>query len=329
MQIKTPFGIINENEIKQLESISDNLQSIIDSAELFFQDTAEINKVSGKLYFDLFDSLLEINNYIDDKDKLFCLVDFLIQSPYTDIEIDLKEIEENGENTFLVDDSDFLVLLPDEVRVNTIDYIESSLDDLGIKDLLGDRLTNQIYTNSDLLSDVGKDELQTFYEDDTKNQLEELELEEENEEPDEDIPYLNELHQEMVQNNIMEEPEWDEEPEDPETKEWEDWNTDYFNQISEIEQEITVKFDEMVKKRLEDYDEPVEWMIDNFGEEFLKEYIDRASVDIFDNRKIAGWLFDNDETSPGNELSSYDNLENIHSCKYYSKDLEYHIFRRD
>lgn len=308
----TLLTMINDEDVKKM------IENRIETANLFFVNEVQLDfdgkekKYKENFILDILD-----NNIIDGEGvtRSYALIEFDSNIILTSIE---QTSEFNSEFSFECETKEesqtWLILTDDEADAETVNYIESVIEDVGLFELIGDDpgILQYILNNDDLFDgDYFKDMMLEV----SERYIEDIENEDINDNP-EDGEYLNRLHEEMVEAGVLEEPEW---PKDPD---------ELHQAVEEIKDEIEDKKEEFAVKRDEDYKSGVEWYRDNFGDEELAEFL-KNNPRLIDNRSIAIWLFKNDYTNRGNELASYDGVEQYIDVMIKGKKYKYYLYRTD
>ena len=316
MIIKTEYGSINSDSIEGNSEGAEFLKGHADAAEIFFAEEIDVEIDND----DIRDSIIEviIDNKFDYPERALALADEMGKT------FDMIEESDWGNNKiFIVDDDgeeEWMVMTDDEADIATKERIENSLDDIGMFELFNENLQMTILENNDLVDNAWFDE---YMEEDTRSYIDEIANESTEDEPEEG-DYLNRLHEELCNLSILSEPDYPELP-DEDDDDYDKMKEEYDEYLDELKDIIESNKEVYVEQRLGEYDSGVEWYRDNFGDESLKEIV--QNHDLADNEKIAEWVFDNEYTTRGNEISSYDGAEFEANIDYKGENYWFYLYR--
>ena len=316
MIIKTKYGTIDSDSIKGNSEGAKFLKDNANAAEIFFADDIKID-------------LDEENNDIKDS-----VIELLIENKYTyperalaladETDTSFDEIKESdwgdGKIFDKGTDEEWLVLTDDEADKAAVENFENTLDEVGMFELFNENLQNLILENDELIDNAWFDE---YMEENTRNYVDEIENESVNDEPEEG-DYLNRLHEELCNAGIIDEPEYPELP-DEDDENYDKMKEKYDNYIDKLNDIIEDNKEKYVDTMISNYDNGVEWYRDNFRDDALKDVVENN--DLADNKKIAEWVFDNDYTTRGNELASYDGTELEINVDYKGENYWFYLYR--
>jgi len=312
MIIKTVYGEVESDDLSQFDipkAALDFIEKRVEAVSLFFAEELDLTDIDEK-ETELIQEIMEIAvaEGFDDPPKAFALCEFT-EEPLADIT--------DRDGTYSVGGHDYYVLTDEEATAEAIDRAKSNIDDMGLE-LFGEDNQEYVVTNF-----VKTDWFDDALEESNRSYAEDIQGE-----SAEDDRYVNRLHEEMVQMEVMEEPEYPAEPDegdfdseeeyDEAYSEWEDKVSDF---KTDLESEVEGNIDAYVKKRNEEYPNSVKYWIDNMGmEDTVKTIKEQKLLDV---NKAAAWVVDTDGRG---SISSYDGEEHEHTVTYKGKKYTFYIF---
>ena len=284
MKIITPYGTAELDDIDNY-GLSDDAAAYLKqhkaAVELFFGDEIELSSedVDELNYIQEIVEIVIIEGEFTEPERAFALASFL--------DIEINDISEIDSNNFKAECNEYYVLNEDEADEKALEMQKNLLDDIGVEGL-NEWARNYVYETFVDTSwfDYIMKENNESYANDIKD-----------ESASDDI-YVNRLHEEMVEKNIMSEPEWpdendftheveefdEEEPEQSDfddENEWQDAYTEWENNKTEFEEEqdrLVSEMEEEYERAKEDYkselESEVENNIDDFVESLNSDYDD-------------------------------------------------------
>jgi hypothetical protein len=292
-----------------IPELKDDLDQLINAAELFFQDEIAIDEDDDTLNEKLFDALIDIQ---EDPARFKALYEFIRDD--NDIQFNNFSKAEWGNHNYDVDGVGiFMVLTDEEADVEHKEYEKDLINDIGVRGAFSSNMIDEILDDPELI-DV---EWFRGYMDDYNYQTA-IEMQEYSEFPSSN--YVNELHEKLVAYNIMEEPEW------PEYEEGSEHEDAIEKLRQKYEKEAEGYIDEYVEAVGKEYDNSAEWYKENFGLEEFKDMVD--DNDLWEIDKIIDYVTDNRYVDRAT-LASYDGEESFWKTTYKNKDYEFYIYQMD
>jgi len=271
MEIKTNYGTIDYEDIELFDLSKETIAFIEkqkEAAEIFFGN--EIDLIDVDIKFDEeIKELAEVaiaENKFTNPAKAFALSEYT-EEPLTDIE----EASYN-EGEFNIGDDHYLVLTDEEADAYAKDRVKDLLDDIGIEGL-SESAKEYIYENC--VDTKWFDEVMAEHNDSYAYEIKEESSSDEN-------VYVNRLHEEMVERNIMEEPDWPEE----EDYESEDFVREEFSELEpdaddfDTDEEYSDAYDEW-EQREKEFDEEQDRLEEEWDEE--QERLEEDNSNRFDD----------------------------------------------
>jgi len=322
MIVKTPLGTINMNDIEIGGEIGKLIKNHIDAALMFFSSETTIKEedLTDELMSELYMALADDEYW--NSSRAFAVIMHVKDNLNSEVDVNnlssiynsIDEFDYEGEGTFLV-------LTDEEADTKVLEHIESLLDDIGIFEAFPDNMVESILAEDSL---IDRSWFEPIMQDNNYDYVQEIENEAVNEQPQFNEP-INRLHEELIENNLMDEPEWPEEPEDEDSDEWSEWQSEMMQLYEETLQECEQNKDDYIEILNNQYDSAIEWYREHFGDEALSDIVKRHNL--LYNDKIAKWVFDHGYTNRGDELASYDGQEWEISFKFNGKDFDYYIYQ--
>jgi hypothetical protein len=310
MNIITNEGDISYDDLSNFH-LSDKAKTLIDNlkhgSDIFF--STEIN-LSNMTDFD--DEIKEIEGIAIIENKYG---EFSEPARAVALSVHLDDssvtIDEISSNEFETDEGDYIVYLEDEADDKALDMAKDSFEENGVLHLTDWAKTHVLenFVNSDWFDDA-MEEYHTSYAYDIKNDSGTTD------------EYINRLHEEMVDNDVLDYPEWPDE-DDYESEEDFDKATASFKSKLETDVENDDNITEFVTTLNDGYDNGIEYWTSNLGSESFNETV--TDNDLIDTEAAAKWMVDTDGRA--NYLSYYDGEEYEVSSKYKGKEEFYVIYR--
>lgn len=352
MKIITNDGNLNVEDLDQFE-ISIETREFIDSQTealaMFFSEEIDLTQmdledlgIDEKIIEELENCANALNKF-ENIERALAISEFL-STPLADIEESSYD-----ENLFVCGNEEYLVLTDSEADDRALQSVKDLIDDIGITGF-GEPAKSYAFDNF----------VQTEWFDEAMHEYNESYAYDIKSESASE-PYLNRLHEEMVEKGILEEPEWPDEDDfeseefdeeepieddfDSEEEfeeahnEWESAKEEFEEENSnstkyedaraayesELESDIDNAMESFIEALDNDYDDGLDYYEQNFG----KEEIAAAATNnnLFDEDAFAEWLVN--ENGRGTELNSYNGGEDSITITYSGEDLEFFIYRRN
>lgn len=305
MKIKTQYGEIDSNHpLMNDKTISKDLNNLLDAAELFFQDEVttyhdeELGQKIFTAWAGTFDAPMRVG-----------ALQLFLDCPFSDI-----EKSDWGTFTYDVDGfGSYMILTDGEADKEHREYEKSLADDIGIRGMFNTNVIDQILEEPDL---VDVEWFRGYMEDSNWEYANDIQHESNFPQSD----YVNRLHEELCQNNLMEEPEWPTYEDGPEHEE----EVEKLRQ--QYEEEAESKIQDYADFMSKDYENPGQWFKDHFGDEEFKDKVD--DNDLWEVEKIIDWAIDMGYAERGN-LASYDGVENDQYIEMNGKKENFFIYQVD
>lgn len=237
-----------------------------------------------------------------DPSRAFAIIELLNGS--------FDDLEEKNDVTFEFEGGEYKVLTDDEADEEWKSYLEDLVSQMDIDDL-SDGVSSHIYANC-----VDGDWFDRMMNDSNTDYANEFK----NEDASSD-EYINRLHEEMVSEGILDEPEWPEEPEDEE--QYDEYEAEKEKYKEELEKEIDSKFDDYVESLNSNYDSGIDYFKENFGD---KEFTRTARENnLIDEDAVVKYLINIGDR--GQDIGYYDGEENDVTFTYRGETYQYFIYR--
>jgi len=320
MIVKTPLGTIDMNDVEIGGEIGKLIKNYIDAALMFFSNEVVIKDedLTDKLMSELYMALADNSIWRDNRGfgVLMHIKDNLHE------EVEIYNLSKSYDDYYDYDGiGTFLIVDEEEADTKTIEHIESLLDDIGIFEAFPDHMIESILSEDSL---IDKSWFESIMQDSNYDYVHEIKNESVNDHPVFNEP-INRLHEELIENNLMDEPEWPEEPEDEDSDEWNEWREEMSSMYEKIYKDCENNIDEYIEILNNQYDSAIEWYREHFGDETLSEIV--KSHDLLYNDRIAKWVVDHGYTNRGNELASYDGQEWEVSFEFDGTKYDYFIYQ--
>jgi hypothetical protein len=314
MEITTDHGRIDSEELIEYgvsEKALDFIKKSIHASEIFFSDKVDLRNYEGDEKF---------NNEVEEITQI-ALIENKFSAPararaLSELTGDsLEDIEEINSTQFSIDGADYVVLTDNEADEEALERAKSFFEDMGVENM-SEHAKQHVYDNF----------VHTKWFDDVMEENNRSYAYDIKEEKADNDTYLNRLHEEMVQRDVIPAPEWPEESdfenEDGELDEesYEEARSKYEDEMLDI---IEDSIEDFVQTMNEDYDDGVDYFKQTFGDSELADAI--TEHDLVDDDAVVRWLIDSD----GREtyLAPYDNNEEVERVTYRGKDYEFYIYR--
>lgn len=297
MIILTKYGEVDFDDLNKFELSKEAIEYLNNrknASEIFFSSEIDLTDESEE-FDDLIQEIAIIaiaENKFAIPEKAFAISEFL--------NVPISEVESSRTDTFQINGEEYFVLTDEEADEMAFEMQKSLLDDVGI-DGFPEGIKSQIYSQF----------VDTKWFDDAMHESNEnyaYDIKDENADSDE---YLNRLHQEMVEKNILPEPEW---PDD------EDEKDDYKNDLESL---IDSSIEEFIAKLNSTYKDGLEYWIDNFGSEAVADVANKNNLIDYDG--LARYIIQLDGRV--NSIPTYDGNEERIVIKYKGVDHEFYIYR--
>jgi hypothetical protein len=305
MTIKTQYGEIDTNHpLMNDKTVKSDLDNLVNAAELFFQD--------------------EITTYDDDDlgQRIFTAWAKTFDEPmriaaiqlFLDCPFNIITASDWGNHNYDVDgEGTFMVLTDKEADEEWFEYEKSLIDDIGVRGAFSTEMIDQILEDPEL---VDVEWFRGYMEDSNYEYANDIQHESDFPQSD----YVNRLHEELCQNDLMEEPEW---PRYDDSEE-------HLEQVEKLRQkyeaEAESKIQEYADFMSKDYENPGEWFKDHFGDEEFKDKVD--DNELWEVDKIIKWAMDNSMIERS-ALASYDNVESDQYVELDGKKENLFIYQMD
>ncbi len=312
MRILTDQGNIDLDDLSQFELSNKTLKFIEmrkGASEIFFSEDIDLRDPGE----DFADEIKEISD--------IALIDTKYSSPARAIALanllseSFENIEEVNSTQFSVDGAEYAVLLDHEADEEAYEMAKSFFEDLGIEGL-SDHAKQYVYDNF----------VNTKWFDDAMSENNEGYAHDIKDEKADSPEYISRLHEEMVQHDVMPEPEWPEES-DFENEDGEIDEDSYEEARSKYEDELTdlvdSSIDDFVESLNDGYDDGLDYFRQNYGDDEIKEIVDKYNL--LDEDGIIKYLLDADGRA--NYLAPYDYNEETESVTFDGKTYDFYIYR--
>jgi hypothetical protein len=307
MEISSKYGIFKSTDpLVNDPSVSKDIENLINAAELFFQDSVSVDddELSERIK-------VAWAKTMDNPAKAWAIMEFVPEWTFDDI-----STSDWNENLFEHKNytDTYLILTDEEADNELIEYEKDLLNDIGVRGAFPSDVIDDIIDDKDL---VDNEWFREFMEDDNYSYAEEIQSESSFPHSD----YVNRLHEELCQADLMDEPEWPEFVDDSE---------EHSDEVEELrqqyEEEAESKIQEYADYRNKDYENPGEWFKDHFGDEEYKDKVDEN--ELWNIEAIVKKMIDGGTIERGN-LSSYDGIENDQSIEFNGKKYHFYIYQMD
>lgn len=310
--LKSEHGQLEITDIDEFEFSDEALKFIEEAsvaASLFFTNEIDMDDYTDSLDEDV---MAEINEVIILGDKFSDPIRALALKAHLNVD-NFDNIDEEGTgDEYRTDEGDFIVLTDDEATEKAQEYVESSLEDLGLSGV-SEGARDYAFENF-----VDKDWFETAEREGNESYAYDIKDESSS---DEDL-YVSRLHEEMVERSIMDEPEWPEEPEDTDDEDaMEVWESEKDAYRTELEGVVENKIDEFIDDMAGD--DPIEKFRGDVGDETFRDIVNKNNL--LDVEGFAEWIIEQDGRGP--QLSPYDGVENEETITYKGETETFYIYR--
>jgi hypothetical protein len=239
-------------------------------------------------------------------EKVKALIEYLYKEEDTHLAEDDIKVSDWNDSLFLTPCGSFSVFTEDEANKAHNEYIRDFIDDLGVEGFSG---SAQEYILDHF---VELDNGEEFMEEDYRAYYEDIESE---------ASSNPEIFTDRLQEELFEKSFGDWHDKDLNDSDIRDWFADYDERKDDL-------IEEVVEKAVKQWDSPTQYVLENFGRDYLKQGVKEGFV-TFDYDGISKYVMEED--GRGNCLSSWDGQE-IESGDFfiykqdeeiYDKNFEY------
>lgn len=310
--LKSEHGVLEiTDDIEDFEFSDEALKFIIGAAEaasLFFTNEIDLEDFKDSLDEKL---MLEITEIIILGNKFSNPIRALALKQYLNHD-NFDNIDEEGNDEYRTDEGDYVVLSDDEATERAESYLEDYIVDNGISGF-SDGAKEYALENF-----IDKDWFETAMRESNESYAYDIKEETAS---DDDL-YVSRLHEEMVERNIMDAPEWPEEPEDTDDEDameaWENEKNEYSDTLKdEVENRIDDFIDDMTDE------DPIERFRSEVGDETFTDIVNKNNLLEVD--EFAKWIIEQD--GRGQQLSYYDGNEYEETVTYKDVTETLYIYR--
>ncbi len=312
MRVLTDQGNISLDNLEEF-GLSEKALKFIkmrkDASEIFFSDDIDLRDPEDEFS----DEIFEIGQV--------ALIETKFSAPARAIALaqltgdTYEDIEELNSTQFQIDGNEYIVLTDKEADDEAYERAKSFFDDMGIEGL-SDHTKEYAYDNF----------VNTQWFDDAMNEHNENYAYDIKEEKADSSQYISRLHEEMVQHDVLPEPEWPEESDfedddgNVDEDAYEEARNKYEDELSDI---VESSIDDFVTSLNDGYDSGLDYFKQNFGAEEVKSIIDDQNL--LDEEGIIKYIIDADGRAM--YLSPEEQHEESETVKYLGKEYEFYIFK--
>lgn len=309
MEIITSYGSIDYDELEDFDLSSKTMEYINRqkaAADIFFAKEIDLIDTEND-FVDEVQELAEVaiaENKFSEPSKAFAIAENQ-NVPLTDIE----EVSYSDSN-FEVGGAEFVVYTEEEADEAALEYAKNLIEDIGIEGL-SEYAQTYVYENfvNTKWFDEAMNEFNTSYAYDIKG-----------ESASDADTYINRLHEEMVENGVMEDPEWPDEDDFDNEDEYDVAKSDY---ETDLEDDVENKIENFIESLNDNYENGLEYWKQNFGDEDISRIAKENNL--INEDDVAEWLVEED--GRGSLLSGYDGEEDYIKITFRGDSYEYYIYR--